>query len=266
MEDINVHPGTLSDLVADPANANVGTERGTQMLEDSLQAYGAGRSILVDRHGVIVSGNKTGQKAGEIGMEDVIVVHTDGTRLVVVQRDDLDMNSEDDTRARMLAVADNAIGEANLEWSPEVLRTMAEDEHIDAESLFTRREWSRLMESVKHAATDPDVGSGGDGALSPAAMRDGLVIVLNNDVLDYWAAHYRKDGRCVICDGTAFFDDANGDLRHCLCAEGQTRRITDDAEGSTLDEDDEGAIDTQEDATDAHDPDTGDHEGDDDAA
>jgi len=39
-------------------NANRGTERGTSALESSLELYGAGRSILLDKNGIIIAGNK----------------------------------------------------------------------------------------------------------------------------------------------------------------------------------------------------------------
>jgi hypothetical protein len=45
----------LADLRPDPRNANKGTERGLGMLEHSLRQYGAGRSILVDRQGYVLS-------------------------------------------------------------------------------------------------------------------------------------------------------------------------------------------------------------------
>ncbi len=37
---------TISDLQPDPDNANLGTERGLRVLDDSLRECGAGRSIL----------------------------------------------------------------------------------------------------------------------------------------------------------------------------------------------------------------------------
>ena len=37
----------LSTLSPDMRNANLGTPRGSQMIEDSLRQYGAGRSILL---------------------------------------------------------------------------------------------------------------------------------------------------------------------------------------------------------------------------
>ena len=50
---------TLSDLTSDPRNANRGTPRGREALRHSLHAFSAGRAVLIDRHGVVIAGNKT---------------------------------------------------------------------------------------------------------------------------------------------------------------------------------------------------------------
>ena len=48
----------LSDLKLDAKNANLGTDRGRKMLKQSLAELGAGRSILADKHGNVIAGNK----------------------------------------------------------------------------------------------------------------------------------------------------------------------------------------------------------------
>ena len=53
------HPLRLPDLQADPHNANRGTDRGRAALAQSLRDHGAGRAVLIDRHGRIIAGNKT---------------------------------------------------------------------------------------------------------------------------------------------------------------------------------------------------------------
>jgi hypothetical protein len=111
---------TLADLRPDPHNANRGSKRGLDLLERSLQRNGAGRSIVVDRHGVVIAGNKTLESAADLGL-DVLVVKTNGRQLVVVQREDLDMASPKDARARELAIADNRTAQVSLDWDPEVL-------------------------------------------------------------------------------------------------------------------------------------------------
>jgi hypothetical protein len=115
----------LADLTPDPNNANKGSARGDGLLEHSLQQLGAARSIVVDRNGLIVAGNKTHGKFGEVtsGRGGIVVIQTTGHELVVVQRTDLDLLSpgEDGRRARELAIADNRIGELDLDWDPEAL-------------------------------------------------------------------------------------------------------------------------------------------------
>src|SRR5208282_5631082 len=99
----------LSELKPDPKNANVGTFRGMSAVERSLRDCGAGRSIVTDKNGFILAGNKTAQAAQAAGLDqEVILVQTDGTQLVVVQRTDLDAA---DKRAKTLAVADNRTAE-----------------------------------------------------------------------------------------------------------------------------------------------------------
>jgi len=95
---------TIADLTPDGDNFNKHTEFGQKLLEDSLRKFGAGRSVLVDRNGNIIAGNSTTETAASIGMEDVEVVKTDGKKLVVVQRTDLDLDSPE---GRELALADN---------------------------------------------------------------------------------------------------------------------------------------------------------------
>lgn len=103
-------------LKPDRQNANKGTQHGRGLLEKSLRKFGAGRSILADKDGNIIAGNKTLDAAAEIGLP-VRVVETDGHELVVVKRTDLDLYS--DKAARQLAYADNKVAELDLEWDEE---------------------------------------------------------------------------------------------------------------------------------------------------
>ena len=145
---------TVRDLTPDPRNANRGTERGAGMLEASLRQYGAGRSLLVDKHGVVIAGNKTLEAAASIGLQDLVIVPTDGTKLVVVQRTDLDLSS--DPRAMALGVADNRVAQVGLEWDTDVLRSLIVD-GADLSKMFTEDEIAALLTTVKpDGLTDPD--------------------------------------------------------------------------------------------------------------
>ena len=128
---MTVKQAKVTDLQPDKRNANKGTERGLKALDHSLRQYGAGRSLLVDKHGRIIAGNKTHQAAADIGLEDVIVVQTDGTKLVAVQRTDLDL--EQDKAARELAYADNRVGQLDLDFDVAVmLEDIAAGVNLDA--------------------------------------------------------------------------------------------------------------------------------------
>ena len=53
----------IARLVLDEKNANKGTKRGRELLGESLERYGAGRSVAVDCHNRVIAGNKTVEAA-----------------------------------------------------------------------------------------------------------------------------------------------------------------------------------------------------------
>lgn len=141
----------LTDFTPDARNANKGTVRGLAMLEDSLRKYGAGRSILVDKHGKVIAGNKTLESAVDVGLGEAIVVPTDGKQLVVVQRVDVDL---DTPQGRELAIADNRSGQVNLDWAGEVLAELQSD-GVDLSMFFNEGELAHLLnagEDLDYAA------------------------------------------------------------------------------------------------------------------
>ena len=91
----------------DKRNARTHPERNRNAIAKSLRELGAGASIVVDKDGVIISGNAVYEQAMELGLK-VEEVHTQGDKLVIVVRDDL---STDDAKRKKLAIGDNRIGE-----------------------------------------------------------------------------------------------------------------------------------------------------------
>ena len=150
---------TLTDLTPDPKNANRGTARGRAALATSLTTHGAGRSVLIDRAGRVIAGNKTVEQARALGLT-ITVVPTDGRQLVVVQRTDLDLKR--DARARALAIADNRVGELDLDWDPAVLEQLRAD-GLDLSGLWSEDEWAGLTGAA--VTTDPRE----DHVLAPGA-------------------------------------------------------------------------------------------------
>ena len=118
----------IDTLIQDDRNLNKGTEQGKRLITKSLSEFGAGRSVLIDKNNRIIAGNKTHENAKEIGMEDVIVVETDGTKLVAVKRTDVDLDSK---QGREMALADNATVKVDLEWDTDAMNDVAEDWGIE---------------------------------------------------------------------------------------------------------------------------------------
>jgi hypothetical protein len=133
----------IAQLILDEKNANKGTKRGRELLEKSLTKCGAGRSVVVDRHDRVIAGNKTVEAAVAAGMKSIAVVETDGSSLVAVQRSDLDLNK--DTKAGELAIADNRVGELDLEWNPEVLASL----EIDLKQFWNENELNALLKGFR---------------------------------------------------------------------------------------------------------------------
>jgi len=103
----------ISDLIPDDKNFNIGNSFGDSLIEKSLRKFGAGRSILIDKNNKIIAGNKTVENSAAIGLEDVLIVESDGTKIIAVKRTDIDLNTK---RGRELALADNATAKANITW------------------------------------------------------------------------------------------------------------------------------------------------------
>ncbi|HSG63291.1 MAG TPA: DNA modification methylase [Pseudomonadales bacterium] len=144
----------LADLKPDRSNANKGTQRGRGMVESSLRETGAGRSILVDRDGNVIAGNKTLEAWSDIATdEDVIIVQTDGKKLVVVQRNDLDL-SDDTGTARKLAIYDNRASEVGLDWdTTELFASMQNG--MDLATFWNEDELKELFTDLEPEQAEP---------------------------------------------------------------------------------------------------------------
>lgn len=113
----------IESLVPDNKNFNKGTEYGDRLMDESLRKFGLARSIVIDKNNRIIAGNKTAEKAADIGFTDVLVVEVDGNQLVAVKRKDIDLDS---TKGRELALADNATSKANLAWDESLIEEVSQ--------------------------------------------------------------------------------------------------------------------------------------------
>lgn len=120
----------ISDLVFDDKNFNKHTEFGMSLIEKSIRNNGAGRSILIDKNNRIIAGNGVTEIAGQIGLEDVQIVESDGSKIIAVKRTDIDLDSK---QGREMALADNATASVDLAWDEEQIQFAEEEFGMVAE-------------------------------------------------------------------------------------------------------------------------------------
>jgi sporulation protein YlmC with PRC-barrel domain len=157
--DSTVEEIQVDDLIFDKKNANIGTDRGRETVRNSLTENGFGRSILIDKEGNIIAGNKTTEAAIKAGLKTVRVIKTTGNEIVAVQRTDLDIDSPE---ARRLAIADNRAAELGLQWDPAILSELTGD-GVDITSYFTEVELQKVCESLEVEMPDDMEGDDEDG-------------------------------------------------------------------------------------------------------
>lgn len=160
---------SIDTLHKDVENRFRGTGRGRRAVRDSIENYGFGSSVVLDKHGNIVSGNTRYSEALEAGFEEVLVVQTDGKQLIAHQRTDLDLTQKRG-KARKLSIADNF--SSHLGFAPD-LSTLAEDLRSGLElpsSILTEADLEAMLAESAAAAESlgADLESGGGGLLEDA--------------------------------------------------------------------------------------------------
>jgi DNA modification methylase len=125
------------------------------MVERSLETDGFGRSILLDAAGNIIAGNGVTEAAGNVGIEDVLIVPSDGTRVIAIQRTDVEPGSE---RAVRLAIADNRAQELS-DFDPAVVAALADE--VDLSDFWRDDELNALLAGIE---TEQDAPGDDPGA------------------------------------------------------------------------------------------------------
>ena len=114
---------TITDLKPDPNNARVHGARNREMVEASINRDGFGRSVLLANDGTIIAGNATYEAATAVGLDDVVIVETDGKKIIAVKRTDVEPGSPEFLN---LAISDNRASELG-EWNTDVLQALDND-------------------------------------------------------------------------------------------------------------------------------------------
>ena len=121
---------TLTPLTDNPRTH---TSRGIDFLKASLGRVGAARSGVIDEERTILAGNGMQDAATQVGYREAVVVTTDGTRPVFVQRTGLST-----TQKARLIVDDNRASELSA-WNPTLATYADQDPSLKAD--WTRPEW-----------------------------------------------------------------------------------------------------------------------------
>ena len=183
----------IESLVPDNKNFNKGTQFGDHLMDESLRRFGLGRSILIDKNNRIIAGNKTAEKAADIGFTDVVVVEVDGNQLVAVKRKDIDLDS---AKGRELALADNATGKANLAWDEELISD------ISAQFNFEPGDWGVEIETINpdDYGTDFALNSGDKKPIQQMTftLSDSQADMIKNSIQRVLMAY---GDECAECDG-----------------------------------------------------------------
>lgn len=135
---------SIGDLKPDKRNARRHNPRNVGMIEESIQRHGFGRSILTAKDGTIIAGNATWEAAGNVGIEDRIVVESDGTKVIDVRRTDV----EPDTKAfHELSHGDNRTAEL-AETDAAVLSGLIDDGMVDPSWMYYEPELDKVLASL----------------------------------------------------------------------------------------------------------------------
>jgi len=123
-------------------NSNKHTQRGSGMLEASMRQYGYVAPMTAAADGEIIDGSARIETSATVFGDDVLVVHHDGTKPVIMVRDDIP--SADTPEARAISVAANRIAQVNLDYDAEViLADLAAG--VDLSSMFRQDELDEII-------------------------------------------------------------------------------------------------------------------------
>jgi DNA modification methylase len=142
----------ISELKFDHKNARKRTDSSSRLIQESLQRYGAARSIVIDEDNRILAGNGTIEGAKAAGIKNVRIIETDGNEVIAVRRTGL---TEDQKIG--LALADNRTSDLS-EWDQEMLRRLSEEHDISP--WFNDEDLNELLAVTElppeEGKTDPD--------------------------------------------------------------------------------------------------------------
>lgn len=117
----------ITDLHFDGKNANKHTQKGNRLIEKSISKLGFAAPDVIDKNNNIIIGNERTSVAGQLGYEDVIIVESDGTKIIAIKRTDIDINSK---KGRELAIIDNHSAKESIDLDFDVINDLVTEYDI----------------------------------------------------------------------------------------------------------------------------------------
>jgi 16S rRNA G966 N2-methylase RsmD len=131
-------------------NANKHTQRGTGMLEASMRKYGYVAPMTAAADGEIIDGSARIETSAGVFGDDVLVVHHDGTKPVIMVRDDIP--NADTPEAREISIAANRIAQVNLDFDAEqILEDLQAG--VDLEQFWRKDELDEMLADLQPKTT-----------------------------------------------------------------------------------------------------------------
>ena len=141
---------SINTLKSDHKNARKRTDRSAELIKESLERYGAARSIVIDEENRILAGNGTVEGAKAAGINNVRIIESEGDEIIAIRRTGL---SEDEKVG--LALADNRTSDLS-EWDQEMLHHLAQQH--DLAPWFEQTDLDGLLEDAEAAFPELDDG------------------------------------------------------------------------------------------------------------
>jgi len=156
----------MAELKPDPQNARRHPARNKELIRQSLEDVGAGRSILVDGDGIIRAGNGVFEQAEALGLK-IRQVEAAPDELIAVVRPDLTGE-----KAERAALYDNQAGDLS-EWDLEVIKLLADERPEVVEGIIDQGDLAAMLEEGEDLEGISEAMQGGGKEEQPVNERLG---------------------------------------------------------------------------------------------
>ena len=157
---------SINNLKADHKNARKRTDRSADLIKESLERYGAARSIVIDEENRILAGNGTVEGAKAAGIKNLRIIDTEGDEIIAIRRTGL---TEDEKVG--LALADNRASDLSA-WDKEMLHRLSQEHDLNPwfdEADLTGLAETETFEDFDEALEEDETSELGEPA--PAATK-----------------------------------------------------------------------------------------------